>query len=584
MKPLSSAAETRRYSAAQTAIWMLTLTDLAPVTPETFRAANLAISFDDDDYPAMISATPEWEMKSWREFGPGGIVGSKARVRLADLNAGLSTWLGERNALGLSAELRLLQLESSGSFDVEDAVTMLKGIVVEVEREAAAITLTLHDPITVLESHRVARALNLIMTEGESSPLIGHILPIVIGRHEELELEELRPGIVGVLASDISSSATVIPLVSIADFPTSGVVQIGAEQISYSTVSTANQTLGTVASPATRGGSPTAHSEGDPVRLVPAGGFQWLVADHLCASVTNLEADGVPVSSSAWSLEVRALGDEDAHVVEMNAWPVAFGKQARTLTANVQGWPDGLGGCLENPADVIELFLTQPRFGGLASGDLDSTSLDAIWDELDAAGFAYARRITSELMLGEAVDSAARECAVWIRSGGSKVNFSRVAAELDSGDALETLDDTKALDADTSVILRPVSGSFRIGDALELYIPAISGRDERVVWTEYASPAPTSGIIPARIRLDWLDGLSEDALDEIGERLWYFRRELLRRHEQSFPLGSIMLEPGDVALLDAPPLGLDEVPTWIESLAMKTANRIEVRFKIGIGE
>ena len=219
------------------------------------------------------------------------------------------------------------------------------------------------------------RLLRSAMLGGASSPSLGETLPWVIGRMEEMELLELNAGVQQKLDAALMAEENIIHLESLDGFPPSGTVQIRGEAITYQTVNREACTLGTVIKPVTRGTATATYRAGETVRLVPATGFQWLVADHPCKAVVRVYADGLRLVNTDWEAATRKLGEWTAQIVVMDRWPLDIdGMQADQLTATVEGWADSEGSLIENPADVIRWLLTQERLGGLDEDWLDAVS------------------------------------------------------------------------------------------------------------------------------------------------------------------------------------------------------------------
>lgn len=330
MKSFTPYVETQRYAARQNVVWLLTLGE----GNEVWRAASREIEFDGAMYPARIADAPRWSMSSAGAFGAGGIIESRAEIRVNDLASSADS-LRSRLGLsggGLAAELKLLWTDAEGLWQPEDAVTMLRGIVSEWTAGATSIRLMLRDEIAAVSQKRIGRTLLPFMLGGQSSPILGRDLPILFGLHEAAPLLELSPGVASRLAAPLRVEDATIALASMEGFPVSGTVQVGAELIEYSAMDSVAKTLGTALVPINRGAERMLHSSGEPVRLVPEGGFQWLVADHPCASVSDLRADGLPVDSGDWSASLRTLGGFEAQVITMPRWPTRLRHESSVRT------------------------------------------------------------------------------------------------------------------------------------------------------------------------------------------------------------------------------------------------------------
>lgn len=365
-----------------------------PISPTpdpapAWRAASLAITFDGDPYPARIITAPAWRMalasasssistslsSSHSSSSPGGLAATTARIRLADLPGdptALRAWLAGRDPRAIVATLRLLWTPAPGLFwDAEDAVLMLRGAIELLETGPSHMTLELRDELTARRARRVGRELTAPMiapdpaagpdpdpdpdpelvhafAHAAASPLLGAVLPLVFGRHPGLDLLPLLPGLETRLAAPLGPDDDSAQLVSVAGFPDAGTVQIGDELLGYEELDPETATIGSPTSPLARdlpagahagGAGGVAHAAGELAALVPPEGFQWLVADHACASVTDLRAgvdgsDGAPLHPDDWTAGTRDLGGLDAQIVTLARRPVRerIARAARTVT------------------------------------------------------------------------------------------------------------------------------------------------------------------------------------------------------------------------------------------------------------
>lgn len=320
MKTATAYTQTQRYAARQEPVWLLDLS----IAGTTWRAATRAIVFDGENYPALLATAPDWRMQPAGDFGPGGLIETAAEIRALDSDAGatsLRAKLQTAPPLGVTVTLRLLWTDAASTWTEADAVTMLNGVVVEWRNEPAAVVLALRDCVSAVGAKRIGRVLHAAMID-HASPLIGGMLPIVIGTHDAIALEPLRSGASAKLAAPLGPGDLVATLTGVENFPSIGTAQIGDELVAYTALDTINRTLGTAAQPIARGQHATTHSAGEPVRSVPAGGFEWLVADHACALVDDVRADGEALDPADWTAQLRAIGGIDSQIVTMPKWPV----------------------------------------------------------------------------------------------------------------------------------------------------------------------------------------------------------------------------------------------------------------------
>jgi|GEM_PF-5256081 len=323
MKPRTPTTEARRYAQAQSVAWLLTI--FGPAGP--WRAATRPIELGEEVYPARLAAPPEVEMGPVPGAGdPGGLALTQARVRVADVAGGadsLRSLLAVAPPGTLRARGALLWTEPGEPPAAEEAITFIEGVVVDWAAEPTGLLLTLRDALGAVVARPALRALTPGMTGGEPSPLLGEPLPLVFGRVDDAEALLLRGGQATRLARPLGPNDPVAQVASIDGFPSAGLAQIGEELIGYAAIDPEARTLGLPERPLAREPSPRLYSPGETVRLVPDGGFQWLVADHACAAVIELRADGVSLSpATPWTAELRPLGAYAAHVVTLPRWPV----------------------------------------------------------------------------------------------------------------------------------------------------------------------------------------------------------------------------------------------------------------------
>lgn len=563
MKPLSPAAESRRFAPVAVLLWLLDLIGPGLV----LRVANRAALFDGIEFLPLLAGAPEWSMEPHGDFGPGGLVVTRASVHLAD-DASLSPPLREsllRAPLSeFSATLRLAWLDAAGSADPEDAVTFLHGAPVALRREPGALVLDLVDDLTARAARPVLRDFAALAASDPalSASLVQRVsLPLVFGVHDRLPLASFVPGAQARLAAPLAVDDPQAFLDSLDGFPASGVAQIGGELVQYDAVDTAALALGTVADPLVRLDTPEPHASGSLVRARPAGGFAWLVADHPCASVSDPEAGGLPIPPGTWSADLLDLAGVDVQLLRLDRFP------SGAVTARVEGWPLAGGAPAVNPADLLEILLTHERFAALDPARLDAASFAAARAALASLVHSFARVIASPSALLVQLDSAAREAACWLRSGPARISLHR-AGPVPPLAAVALLDDDTALDP-----LRPAAAEPEpVPLPRDLMLdragadPALPGASMLPFLLEFDDlPAPSPSEIrpPLLRRLDWLDGRSAPALEDFARRLAPWIAAPVSAASQRFLIAHAPLEPGDPVAASRPPLGLAFDPLWL---------------------
>ncbi|MEN6625213.1 MAG: hypothetical protein ABFD69_03180 [Candidatus Sumerlaeia bacterium] len=573
MRTISADALARRYEPAQTVAWLLELA----CGEWTWRGSTLAVETDGTAWPARVAAVERWREELPSTAIPTGRVRASADVRVLDLPASddsLRARLDVAPPLGIEATLRLMWLDD-GPARLEDSAVMLRGSVVSWRIEPAGVRLELIDQLAVLEQRRIGRLLRPAMIGGDSSPMLGKPLPWVFGRHEGLELPALRPGLTARLARPVMTEETVIPLTSVAGFPSRGRLQIGSEVIRYAAIDQVAGTVGTPLSPVARGAGAEDYATGTLVRQLPPRGLHWFVADHFCLSVDSVHADGMPLDGNLWSCEVVPLGDWHAQVLAMNEWPMnAEGKPAAEITANVSGLADG-GGVIENPARVIELLLTNERLGALAPERLDAAAFSSAAGTLAGRGYRFARRTAGNETLGELLEGAAREASLWLSCGDPIAPI--VADPMPRAAASEeVLDARHALRASAPARVSAPE-LFIPPDALELVGPARAGGRGRSAYI-FPPEKESSGSIPHRISLDWL-ALDDGSAGDLGEFLWARLAEPPFEHEQEFPAGAALLRAGETMMIDDAALRLSQALAWVWAVEAGSGGRAKLRLR-----
>lgn len=321
MKPTTSYTDARKRAERQEIAWLLRLHE----GEREFLAANRNVNVDGAGYIGVLVGNPTWRMSGGEARKTGGLARTEAEVVIVDDGtAGISV----RNAFACSlptaiaAELKMLWLDDPDIWSGDDAVTMLRGYVTAWAEEPGLVRLRLADRIEVAGRRKATRILARSWVAGSVSAPVGERLPIVFGRHQELRLGELDPGIPTRLREALNPGDSVLRVVSSAGMPAHGTLQAGDEIIEYDTLDLESGTLGSEAQPIRRSAEGVTYPAGEKVRCIPGGGFKWIAADHPCAEVRTLRADGVEVDSELWDAGLEAIGGVEAQVITMQLWPV----------------------------------------------------------------------------------------------------------------------------------------------------------------------------------------------------------------------------------------------------------------------
>ncbi len=166
----------------------------------------------------------------------------------------------------------------------------------------------------------IGRRLFRTMDPALSPAAIGRMIPLLFGRIARSPLVPWRVGRRGYLREALSSDARVIPVEDATVFPAEGAVQIGDEVIFYSALDRIRRTLGRDDSPVRRP-APAYHRDGAAVDSIPEGGFQYLVADHLCQSVGPVYSGARVLDPAEYSVAADRIAGRDVQKVVFPVLP-----------------------------------------------------------------------------------------------------------------------------------------------------------------------------------------------------------------------------------------------------------------------
>lgn len=582
MKPLSPAAEARRFSVTQILVWLFEL-----VGPGlSLRAATRALNFDGATYEGTLLETPAWNMKSRASFGPGGLIETRASLLIADApdnSISLGDALSRAGAAEFSATLRLLWLDENGAADPADAIVMLRGGWASFVREPGAVRLELADPLTLRSDQRVLREFDSIPGGSADSDLQGRALPVVFGVHDRLRLTPFELGRATKLAAPLAIDDDQAFVESIDGFSSSGIAQIGDELIQFDAVEppvppSEFPALGTPAQPLVRLETPLPHGIGETVREEPPGGFTWFVADHPCESVGDPRAANAPIAPGTWSSALASFGDRDIQLIQLDRVP------SGAVTARVEGWPLAGGGAAVSPVDILEILLTDPRFAALDPASLEMASFVPLRDDLESLGFAFARVLDSaSLRLGDLIDSAAREMACWLCSYHFALTLAR-ADPLPPLSTLASLGDATALDPIQTAEVEPEPGPLPSGLLIERtqspVDPDSGGSFAPFFFAFEPVPGGTNEANPPIVRaLEWIDTRSQSALEDLARRMSPAFSEAAHKTVARHLPAHLVLEPGDPVGLTRAPIGLAADGFFLESLETDGPAAVRLRFR-----
>ena len=578
MRAISDFGAAQRYARVQHVAWLLTISQGDWI----WNAATQPLVLGALAFPARLAL-----LERWREWlperaspgaAPGGRVRGEARLRLLDQVGSpdsIRTRLEQASPIDVVATLRLawldptlLQSPAPPVLAPEDAPIVLHGRLVDFALKPAQIELTLADALETRANRRIGRLLRSAMLAGAASPSLGRTLPWVFGRVEQAELLPVLAGPTTHLAAPLAPAQRVLSLESVAELPPVGSVQIGGELIAYQYVDRIHARLGSTAYPVRRerdaaSGLFPSHSAGALVRGVPREGFAWLAADHPCRLVEHVAAEGVRLPPGAWSTDSAPLREHLAQWVRLPRWPLTpAGTPAARLTASVEGLADDEGALIENPADVLRFLLTAPRLLALDDTQLDLENFAALRAELAAQGYRFARRLLGSELLGDLLDQAAREAGLWI-GGGEPIRLLRIDPLPQPARVVETLDDNRFLSRDAPARIRAPAG-YRPPDSVELVAESAASSAGRFS-VQFPPESEPSGLIPRRVPAHWL-ALNSPAAGDLGELIWTWLGQSPMRHEQAYPVGTALLQAGEVVSINDSIAPLESALGWVESV------------------
>lgn len=573
MRALSATGLARREAATQRLTWLLTL----EAGGRSWRLATRDVNCGGWGFMPWLAGVESWREATREGVPRGGMVRSQATVKLltvATADRMLLDALTLAAPFTVAATLRLAWLGETGMLNEADAAVMLKGYVSSSQRGVAGgLTLELTDELEALMERPATRILTEAMMAGEPSPSLGGALPWVFGRVDEAELVPLRSGVTTRLAISVGTGATLLPIESAVGLPAQGVAQVGPNVLGFNLQF--DSFTGHWALAVTSGAVTGERYEGSLVRVRPADGFEWLVADHPCNSIDAIVAAGVAVPPTEWTVAERQLGGQTVQVVRMMRWPVGeSGAMVRELKASVAGFMDESGAVVENPAEVLTLLLTHPRLGGLAAGRLDLLAFGAMTVEHYARGYGFARRLNGGESLGRLLDEAAREAGVWL-GGGALVRLAPAGLCAQSWRVAERLDERGTVAP--AGALEAASPTLSTTTVVELVREAGGGVPQVAV----AAPLEGNalGVPPERHRLHWLRLDSEPSASETAERVAAIRRGRSLKADLACLPGAALLQAGDAVAWREGRRGIGLAGAWVRAVEFKGEEGL-VRLKL----
>lgn len=244
--------------------------------------------------------------------------------------------LAQTDPEGLEVTWGVVFLSDQHQVWLGDAVILFYGIIERATVNRLSLDLECGDFLSVRGSKRFGREMEREDLPETDSPLEGRMLPWIFGSIDKAQLLPWRAGTQLLLLHDVKADDTMIAIESVDGLPESGAVQVGDERLEYDQIDAVNKTLGTPLLPLRRT-QPANHAAASPARLIPANGFEWLVAGHPCLSVSQVRADALPIAADDFTVSVEDFAGETIQKIAMPQWPAQVTYNSSVSTAHFNG-------------------------------------------------------------------------------------------------------------------------------------------------------------------------------------------------------------------------------------------------------
>ncbi len=221
----------------------------------------------------------------------------------------------------MPCRLRLLLRDRAGLAGAADAIDVFEGALRGAQTDSSTMRFEALDGLRHAARKPLGRILDGLSVASISRAALGKTAPWIFGRVEGARLIPLRETPQARLRAALRAEDGFALADTLEGFPTSGTIQIGGETMAYARLDGAIVGFGAPDAPLVRS-APAFHSEGATLRLVPDGGFEFLVADHPCLSVSDIRADGALAGGGGISLALENIGGRLAQKAVFAAWPV----------------------------------------------------------------------------------------------------------------------------------------------------------------------------------------------------------------------------------------------------------------------
>ncbi|MCX7017110.1 MAG: hypothetical protein NTW86_31865 [Candidatus Sumerlaeota bacterium] len=325
MKTLTDIANRERLSTSQDVFWLFEID-----WPDATRGySTRPIELGGLAYKPWITGIERRATTPSDSLPPTEIPGERATIRLLNVanDAESLEILARRQEVeGRPCRLRLFFRDAAGEAGPQDRLEVLRGRVGAVRLGTTWAEIDADDFVRAAAQGAIGRLLDRSLFPALPADSVGAMAPWIFGRAVGAPLIPLRDGPTTRLRQQLNPEDEVARVDSLDGFPPAGLLQVGDELIRYSAVDEPAISFGSLTSPLERAlstGSRQAgiHGAGTRIRLVPEGGFEFLIADHPCQGVSDLRADGQWVDPVSYSLSMENVGGVNLQKAAFALWP-----------------------------------------------------------------------------------------------------------------------------------------------------------------------------------------------------------------------------------------------------------------------
>ena len=422
---------------------------------------------------------------------------------------------------------------------------------------------------------------------------VGLVIPFTIGHLVDHRCLLLERGLRTHLALRMTDEDMTIKITDRTDWPSSGTVVIGNEEIRYSGIAAGaglTATL-TVTQRAYNGTNAAGHSQGGVVRLLRTR-YRCFVADNAVRSVANVRVNGILLGASDYSWAVAEYQGRSVTFLDLYRLPPYdlggpdgavlsyYDEDNVIVLADAEGLenPWATGTTMRSVAHVLRYLLEGPEFLHLESGILDVESVEAALAIVGGTNWNFdwaIRRIQTkaELLRSCILCSAIR--FVW--ENGRVRAFPSLST---TGGVIAGRVERQRMFTD--VVRRYAHEDEIFNHLVFFYRPTLTGTSRHyegcVVVDDVNSQQQAWGRRERRIFAEWI----ADSTTAAGVAAALLREYAWRRSvaEVDVPLDFVALEQGDVVVLDDADSGLDGQEGRVVGVRMPLPDSVRLRVAI----